>query len=85
MLDYAEDDFEDVFMQTFRIGFKDIFGNDVQHDLKECAADISVTQSNKQVGEVYSSLFFFFLSAVLPPPPPPPSLSLSLSLLLLSL
>lgn len=49
MLDYQEDDFEDVFMQTFRIGFRDIFGNNVQHDLKDGAEDIAVTQSNKQV------------------------------------
>lgn len=50
MLDYQEDDFEDVFMQMFRIGFTDIFGNNVQHNLKEGAEDIAVTQSNKQVG-----------------------------------
>lgn len=48
LLDHADDDLEEVYMQTFRIGFKDIFGNDVQHNLKEGGADIPVTQSNKQ-------------------------------------
>ena len=51
MLDYQEDDLEDMFMQTFRIGFRDIFGNNVQHDLKDGAEDIAVTQGNRRVGE----------------------------------
>ena len=49
MLDYEGDDVEDVFMQTFRIGHKDIFGNIVQHDLKENASEILVNQNNKKV------------------------------------
>ncbi|XP_076446588.1 ubiquitin-protein ligase E3A-like isoform X2 [Babylonia areolata] len=48
LLDHEGDDVEEVYMQTFRIGFKDIFGNDVQENLKDNGADILVTQSNKQ-------------------------------------
>lgn len=48
MLEYDGDDFEDVFMQTFKIGFHDIFGTSVSHELKEGGADITVTQDNKQ-------------------------------------
>ncbi|KAL8617103.1 hypothetical protein ACOMHN_014273 [Nucella lapillus] len=48
LLSHEGDDLEEVYMQTFRIGFKDIFGNDVQHNLKEGGADIPITQANKQ-------------------------------------
>lgn len=48
LLDYEGDDIEDVFLQTFRIGYSDIFGSSLYHDLKENGGDIPVTQSNKQ-------------------------------------
>lgn len=48
MLDYEGDDFEDIFMQPFKIGFHDIFGNSVSHELKDGGVDITVTQENKQ-------------------------------------
>jgi hypothetical protein len=53
LLDYEEPDMEDTFMQTFRIGFRDIFGNSVHHDLQEGGAEIFVTQQNKRVSVPY--------------------------------
>ncbi|XP_055378771.1 ubiquitin-protein ligase E3A [Condylostylus longicornis] len=47
MLDYTEVDMEDVFMQTFKISYTDVFGNLVEHELKEGGADILVNQENK--------------------------------------
>lgn len=49
MLDYDGGDFEDVFMQTFRIGFLDVFGSSGIHDLKEGGEDITVTCENREV------------------------------------
>lgn len=49
MLAYSEPNFEDVFMQTFRISYKDVFGTLIHHDLKENGDFISVTQENKYV------------------------------------
>lgn len=48
LLDYEQEDMDEVFLQTFRIGFKDIFSNSVHHDLKEGGADIPVSQHNKK-------------------------------------
>ena len=50
LLDYTEDDTYDVFMQTFQIGYKDVFGSSLTHDLKENGSHLQVTQENKQVG-----------------------------------
>ena len=50
LLDYTEDDTYDVFMQTFQIGYKDVFGSSLTHDLKENGSHMQVTQENKQVG-----------------------------------
>lgn len=50
MLDYREEDFEDVFMQSFQISYKDVFGNTITHELKENGDNIAVTQLNKKVG-----------------------------------
>ncbi|GFO15970.1 ubiquitin-protein ligase e3a-like [Plakobranchus ocellatus] len=47
MLDYDSEDFQDVFEQTFRIGYKDVFGNNLTYDLKEGGDNINVTQENK--------------------------------------
>lgn len=49
MLNYTGADMEDVFMQTFRISYTDVFGNVLTHDLKENADKIFVNQDNKQV------------------------------------
>lgn len=49
ILDYENDDIEDVFMQTFRINYQDVFGNTFTHDLKENGDMIFVNQSNKHV------------------------------------
>ncbi|CAG5134325.1 unnamed protein product, partial [Candidula unifasciata] len=48
MLDYQKDDFEEVFEQTFRIGYSDVFGQSRTYDLKENGESILVTQANKQ-------------------------------------
>lgn len=47
MLEYNEPDLEDVFMQTFRISYQDVFGSVIHYDLKENGDDINVTQENK--------------------------------------
>ncbi|XP_049820248.1 ubiquitin-protein ligase E3A isoform X2 [Aethina tumida] len=47
MLDYTESDFEEVFMQTFRINYTDVFGSVMSYDLKENGDTINVTQENK--------------------------------------
>lgn len=49
MLDYKQDDFEEVFEQMFRIGYSDVFGNNHTYDLKENGENTPVTQENKQV------------------------------------
>lgn len=49
MLEYVGDDLADVYYQTFRICFTDVFGNNMYHDLKENGDSIFVTQDNKQV------------------------------------
>ncbi|KAF5298616.1 hypothetical protein FQR65_LT09712 [Abscondita terminalis] len=47
MLIYTETDLEEVFMQTFRISYQDVFGSVIHHDLKEDGDNINVTQENK--------------------------------------
>ena len=49
ILEYEGDDFEEVFMQTFRIGHCDVFGTFLTHDLKENGDKMPVTQENKHV------------------------------------
>lgn len=49
MLEYEGEDLEDVFMQPFKIGYKDVFGCDLTHELKEKGADTHVNHSNRQV------------------------------------
>lgn len=53
MLNYKENDMEDVFMQTFRISYQDVFGNLLTHDLKTECENLYVNQDNKQVGNSY--------------------------------
>lgn len=47
MLDYQESDFEDVFSQTFEIGYENVFSAPLKHELKEHGAKIAVNQHNK--------------------------------------
>ncbi|CAL1540986.1 unnamed protein product [Lymnaea stagnalis] len=48
MLEYKLEDFEEVFDQTFRIGYSDVFGNNHTYDLKENGESTMVSQENKQ-------------------------------------
>ncbi|XP_045459726.1 ubiquitin-protein ligase E3A [Melitaea cinxia] len=48
LLEYTGSDLEEVYYQTFRICYTDVFGNNIFHDLKENGDDIFVTQENKQ-------------------------------------
>ncbi|XP_026491337.2 ubiquitin-protein ligase E3A [Vanessa tameamea] len=48
MLNYTGSDLEEVYYQTFRICYTDVFGSNIFHDLKENGDDIFVTQDNKQ-------------------------------------
>ncbi|CAH1174272.1 unnamed protein product [Phaedon cochleariae] len=47
MLEYNQADLQDVFMQTFRISYQDVFGSTIDYDLKENGLEINVTQENK--------------------------------------
>ncbi|XP_013793236.1 ubiquitin-protein ligase E3A-like [Limulus polyphemus] len=49
LLDYQSSDIEDVFMQSFRITYQDVFGTLLTHDLKDNGEEILVNQENKQV------------------------------------
>ncbi|XP_008203541.1 ubiquitin-protein ligase E3A isoform X1 [Nasonia vitripennis] len=48
MLEYTGDDMSDTFMQTFKVGYKDVFGSLLFHELKEKGDEIYVTQENKR-------------------------------------
>lgn len=48
LLEYESDDMEEVFMQTFRVGYQDVFGTSLTHDLKNDGDNIIVNQSCKQ-------------------------------------
>ncbi|KAJ8958329.1 hypothetical protein NQ318_017475 [Aromia moschata] len=47
LLEYSEPDVEEVFMQTFRISYQDVFGATINYDLKDKGDKIAVTQENK--------------------------------------
>lgn len=49
MLEYVGSDLEEVYYQTFRICYQDVFGNTIFHDLKEDGDNIFVTQESKTV------------------------------------
>lgn len=49
LLEYSEPDLEEVFMQTFRISYQDVFGSTITYDLKENGDQLGVTQDNKYV------------------------------------
>ncbi|XP_015513298.1 ubiquitin-protein ligase E3A isoform X1 [Neodiprion pinetum] len=48
LLDYTGEDMADTFMQTFRVGYKDVFGYELFHELREDGDQIYVMQSNKR-------------------------------------
>ncbi|XP_035724686.1 ubiquitin-protein ligase E3A-like isoform X1 [Vespa mandarinia] len=48
LMAYTEDDMSDTFMQTFRVGYKDVFGSISFHDLRENGDETYVTQENKK-------------------------------------
>lgn len=48
MLEYPDNDMEEVFIQTFRICYQDVFGSNIFHELKPNGDDIMVNQENKQ-------------------------------------
>ncbi|XP_012279942.1 ubiquitin-protein ligase E3A isoform X2 [Orussus abietinus] len=47
MMNYIGDDMPDTFMQTFRVGYKDVFGSVLFHELRENGDEMYVTQENK--------------------------------------
>lgn len=53
ILEYNEPDLEDVFMQTFRVSYQDVFGTVINHDLKENGDQANVTQENKYVSKIF--------------------------------
>lgn len=61
MLEYSEPDMEEVFAQTFEIGYQDVFGSPLKQSLKKDGEKIIVNQSNKhEFVELYAD---FLLSA----------------------
>ncbi|CAH2063564.1 unnamed protein product, partial [Iphiclides podalirius] len=48
MLEYTGGDLEEVYYQTFRICYQDVFGNTIFQDLRENGDGIFVTQENKK-------------------------------------
>ncbi|XP_050416965.1 ubiquitin-protein ligase E3A [Patella vulgata] len=48
ILDYKDDDVEDVFLMNFHVSYHDVFGNNLTTDLKPNGSSIPVTASNKQ-------------------------------------
>jgi ubiquitin-protein ligase E3 A len=55
MLDYDRN-VENDFLCTFKIGYTDVFGSNLSHDLKENGGDIPVTNGNKKVSHCTCSL-----------------------------
>lgn len=49
LLEYKEDDIEEVFNLTFQVTFSDVFGNLLTCDLKPDGDKIPVTKDNVQV------------------------------------
>ena len=52
MLEYTGDDMEDVFMQTFQVGYTDVFGANLTHDLRPDGAQQPVNSCNVQVSRL---------------------------------
>jgi len=58
LLEYSNEDIEDVFMQPFQLSYTDLFGSTITTDLKEGGAEILVNQDNKKE---YVDLYADFL------------------------
>ncbi|KAG7305263.1 hypothetical protein JYU34_009308, partial [Plutella xylostella] len=48
MLQYTGEDLEQVYLQSFRVGYTDVFGTALTHDLKPDGGSVPVTQDNKR-------------------------------------
>ncbi|KAH0952486.1 hypothetical protein HN011_000162 [Eciton burchellii] len=48
LMEYTGDDMPQTFMQTFRVGYRDVFGSISFHELKENGDELYVTQENKK-------------------------------------
>lgn len=48
IVNYIGDDMSETFMQTFRVGYKDVFGSVLFHELKDKGDEIYVSQENKK-------------------------------------
>ncbi|EZA49622.1 hypothetical protein DMN91_005559 [Ooceraea biroi] len=48
LMEYTGDDMPETFMQTFRVGYRDVFGSISFHELKENGDELYVTQENKK-------------------------------------
>ncbi|XP_011876712.1 PREDICTED: ubiquitin-protein ligase E3A isoform X2 [Vollenhovia emeryi] len=48
LMEYTGDDMPEIFMQTFRVGYRDVFGSLSFHELKENGDELYVTQKNKK-------------------------------------
>ena len=44
-----EGDVQDTFMQSFQISYRDVFGSNISHDLRDNGSAIAVTAANRQV------------------------------------
>ncbi|XP_070503440.1 ubiquitin-protein ligase E3A [Chironomus tepperi] len=56
ILDYTEPDMEEVFSQTFEIGYENVFGAPIKHCLKSDGENIPVNQNNKhEFVELYAN------------------------------
>ncbi|ESO89420.1 hypothetical protein LOTGIDRAFT_218813 [Lottia gigantea] len=58
VLDYPDDDLEDIFMLNFHVSYHDVFGNNLTTDLKPDGSTIAVTSKNKQE---YVDLYIDFI------------------------
>lgn len=61
MLSYQEDDMENVFLQSFRITYKDVFGTVLVEDLKDDGEKLIVNQTSKEVSIVLCYLCIYIL------------------------
>lgn len=48
LMEYTGDDMSEIFMQTFRVAHRDVFGSISFHELKENGDELYVTQENKK-------------------------------------
>lgn len=64
MLEYEGEDLEDVFMQLFKIGYKDVFGCDLIYEFKEKGVDIYVNYSNRQVSVFCSVKEYIYIYVI---------------------